>query len=159
MMADNTVTLTQLEGVLNQEIETLYAESRQPSQSIMNLADSMPAFGIVAAIVGVIKALTAVATSSPGQIGSMVAAALVGTMVGVFAAYAILNPVAKSLEQISDEELKPFEAVRETLLAYYSDFSPSVCVEYGRKVLYSDIRPSMQELEESIRNSVRQSSP
>ncbi len=156
MMADNTVTLAQLEGVLSQEIETLYAESRQPSQSIMNLADSMPAFGIVAAIVGVIKALSGVATSSPAQIGAMIAAALVGTLVGVFAAYAIFSPVAKSLEQIADEELKPFEAVKEILLAYYSSFSPSVCVEYGRKVLYSDVRPSMQELEEGVRNSVRQ---
>lgn len=159
MMGDNSVTLVQLEGVLNQEIETLYAESRQPSHSIMTLADSMPAFGIVAAIIGVIKALSAVATSSPAQIGALIAAALVGTLVGVFAAYAILGPVAKSLEQIADEELKPFEAVKEILLAYYSHFSPSVCVEYGRKVLYSDSRPSMQELEDGVRNSVRQVSP
>lgn len=159
MMGDNSVTLVQLEGVLSQEIETLYSESRQPSQSIMNLADSMPAFGIVAAIVGVIKALSAVATSSPGQIGALIASALVGTLVGVFAAYAILGPVAKTLEQLADEELKPFEAVKEILLAYYSNFSPSVCVEYGRKVLYSDTRPSMQELEEGVRKSVRQVSP
>ena len=159
MMADNTVTLSQLEGVLSQEIETLYSESRQPSESIMNLSDSMPAFGIVAAIIGVIKALSGVATNSPGQIGALIAAALVGTLVGVFAAYAILSPVAKSLEQIADEELKPFEAIKEILLAYYSNFSPSVCVEYGRKVMYSDTRPSMQELEDGIRNSVRQVSP
>jgi chemotaxis protein MotA len=159
MMADNTVTLAQLEGVVSQEIETLYAESRQPSQSIMNLADSMPAFGIVAAIVGVIKALSGVATNSPAQIGAMISAALVGTLVGVFAAYAILSPVAKSLEQIADEELKPFEAVKEILLAHFSSFSPSVCVEYGRKVLYSDVRPSMAELEAGVKNSVRQVSP
>jgi chemotaxis protein MotA len=159
MMGDNTMTLVQLEGVVSQEIETLYAESRHPSQSIMNLSDSMPAFGIVAAIVGVIKALSAVATSSPGQIGAQIAAALVGTLVGVFSAYAILSPVAKTLEQIADEELKPFEAVKEILLAHYSNFSPAVCVEYGRKVLYSDTRPSMKELEDGVRNSVRQSSP
>lgn len=158
-MADNTVTLVQLEGVISQEIETLYAESRHPSQSIMNLADSMPAFGIVAAIVGVIKALSGVASSSPAQIGALIASALVGTLVGVFAAYAVFNPVARSLEQIADEELKPFEAVKEILLAHYSNFSPSVCVEYGRKVMYSDSRPSMQELEERVRASVRQAGP
>jgi len=156
MMMDNTVTLAQLEGVLAQEIETLYEESRQPAQSIATLADSMPAFGIVAAIFGVIKALSSVATSSPGQIGQMISAALLGTLVGVFAAYAIIGPVAKTIEQISDDEVKPFEAVKEILIAYYSGFSPSVSVEYGRKVLYSDVRPSMTELEEGVRGSTRQ---
>lgn len=158
MMMDNSVTLAQLEGVLAQEIETLFEESRQPAHSIMNLADSMPAFGIVAAIIGVIKALTSVASSSPGQIGEMIAAALLGTLVGVFAAYAIFGPVAKTIEQISDDEVKPFEAIKEILIAHYSGFSPSVSVEYGRKVLYSDVRPSMTELEEGVRGSVRQAS-
>lgn len=155
MMMDNSVTLVQLEGVLSQEIETLYNESRRPSESVMNLADSMPAFGIVAAIIGVIKALASVTTSSPGQIGELIAAALVGTLVGVFAAYAIFNPVARTLEQIADEDLKPFEAVKEILIAHHSHFSPLVSVEYGRKVLYSDLRPSMAELEERVKNAVR----
>jgi len=155
MMMDNSVTLAQLEGVLAQEIETLYEESRQPPQSIMNLADSMPAFGIVAAIIGVIKALSSVASNTPGQIGALIASALLGTLVGVFAAYAIFGPVARSIEQVSDEEVKPFEAVKEILIAHYSNFSPSVSVEYGRKVLYSDVRPTMAELEEGVRGSVQ----
>lgn len=158
MMLDGSVTLGQLEGVMHQEIEVLSEESMQPSHSMMTLADSLPAFGIVAAIVGVIRALSSVATSSPAQIGEMIASALLGTLMGVFAAYAILGPIARTLQQGAESDLRPFQAVKEILIAHYSSFSPMVAVEYGRKVLYSDQRPSMLELESGVRNSSRSSS-
>lgn len=157
MMMDGSVTLSQLESIMHQEIEVLNEESYQPSQSMMTLADSLPAFGIVAAIVGVIRALTSIATSSPGQIGELIAAALVGTLMGVFAAYALLSPIARTLEQIGEAEVKSFEAVKEILIANFSNFSPSIAVEYGRKVMYNDLRPSMLELEAGVRDSVTRS--
>jgi chemotaxis protein MotA len=153
MMLDGSVTLAQLEGVIHQEIEVLHEESMQPSHSMMTLADSLPAFGIVAAIVGVIRALTSVATSTPGQIGEMIASALLGTLLGVFAAYAILGPVARILQQSAESELRPYQAIKEILIAHYSNFSPVIAVEYGRKMLYSDQRPSMLELESGVRGS------
>lgn len=153
MMLDGSATLGQLEGVMHQEIEVLNEEAMQPSHSMTTLADSLPAFGIVAAIVGVIRALTSVGSSSPGQIGEMMAAALLGTLMGVFAAYAILGPVARTLHQGAENELRPFQAVKEILIAHYSNFSPVVAVEYGRKMLYSDQRPSMLELESGVRSS------
>lgn len=155
MMLDGSVTLSQIEGVMHQEIEVLHEESMQSSHSMMTLADSLPAFGIVAAIVGVIRALTSIASSSPSQIGEMIASALLGTLMGVFAAYAILSPIARTLMQGAENDLRPFQAVKEILIAHYSDFSPMVAVEYGRKVLYSDQRPSMIELESGVRNSAR----
>lgn len=158
MMLDGSVTLGQLEGVMHQEIEVLHEEAMQPSHSMMTLADSLPAFGIVAAIVGVIRALSSVASSSPAQIGEMIAAALLGTLMGVFAAYAILAPVARTLQQGAEGDLRPFQAVKEILIAYYSNFSPMVAVEYGRKVLYSDQRPTMLELESGVRKSTRANS-
>lgn len=158
MMLDGSVTLGQLEGVMHQEIDVLSEESMQPSHSMMTLADSLPAFGIVAAIVGVIRALSSVATSSPAHIGEMIASALLGTLMGVFAAYAILGPIARTLQQGAESDLRPFQAVKEILIAHYSSFSPMVAVEYGRKVLYSDQRPSMLELESGVRNSSRSSS-
>jgi chemotaxis protein MotA len=158
MMLDGSVTLGQLEGVMHQEIEVLHEEQIQPSHSMMTLADSLPAFGIVAAIVGVIRALTSVASSSPAQIGEMIAAALLGTLMGVFAAYAILGPVARTLQQGAENELRPFQAVKEILIAHYSNFSPMVAVEYGRKMLYSDQRPTMLELESGVRNASRSNS-
>ncbi len=158
MMLDGSVTLGQLEGVMHQEIEVLHEEQIQPSHSMMTLSDSLPAFGIVAAIVGVIRALTSIATSSPAQIGEMIAAALLGTLMGVFAAYAILGPVARTLQQGAENELRPFQAVKEILIAHYSNFSPMVAVEYGRKMLYSDQRPTMLELESGVRSASRSNS-
>ena len=122
---------------------------------MMTLADSLPAFGIVAAITGVIHTLNSLSSgNSPEQIGSYIASALVGTLLGVFTAYAVFSPIARTLEQIADIEVKPFEAVREILIANYSDFPPMTAVEYGRKVLYTDQRPSMHELQAGIQSMV-----
>lgn len=151
MMMDGSVTLSQLETVMAQEIEVLNQESLEPSDSMVTLADSMPAFGIVAAIVGVIHTLASIKMGkSPGEIGESIAAALTGTLFGVFSAYAMFAPVARILEQNAATNLRPFEAVKEILIAYYSNFSAPVAVEYGRKVLYTDQRPSMTELEVGV---------
>ena len=118
---------------------------------MVTLSDSMPAFGIVAAIVGVIHTLSSIKLGmSPGDIGESIAAALVGTLAGVFLAYAILSPIARTLEQIAASDMKPFEAVNEILIASYSNFSPLIAVEYGRKVMFTDQRPSMSELEAGV---------
>jgi chemotaxis protein MotA len=151
MMMDGTVTLSQIETVMAQEIEVLNQEALEPSDSMVTLADSMPAFGIVAAIVGVIHTLASIKLGkSPGEIGASIASALTGTLLGVFSAYAMFAPIAKNLEQNAASDLKPYEAVKEILIAYYSNFSPLVAVEYGRKVLYTDQRPSMSELEAGV---------
>lgn len=154
MMLDGSLTAAQLEAVMTQEIEVLEQERQSPSHSLLKLADSMPAFGIVAAIFGVIHTLGGISEGrTPGQIGSDIASALVGTLFGVFSAYAIFMPVSSVLEQRAEEDLKPFEALREILLANLHGFSPLVAVEYGRKVFFSDQRPSMSELETSVRQS------
>lgn len=151
MMLDGSVTLAQLETVMSQEIEVMHQESLGPSQSMITLADSLPAFGIVAAIVGVVHTLSTIsAGKSPSEIGAGIASALVGTLLGVFSAYAVFAPISRTLEQKSDEDLRPFEAIKEILVANYSNFSPVTAVEYGRKVLYSDQRPSMLELEAGV---------
>ena len=151
MMMDGTVTLGQLESVMAQEIEVMNQEALEPSESIATLADSMPAFGIVAAIIGVVHALTSIKTGiGPGEIGDMIAAALVGTLMGVFSAYAMMLPISRSMEQLAAADLKPFEAVKEILIANYSNFSPMIAVEYGRKVMFTDQRPTMTELSEGV---------
>ena len=151
MMMDGTVTLSQLETVMAQEIEVMNQESLEPSDSMVTLADSMPAFGIVAAIVGVIHTLASIKLGkSPGEIGASISAALTGTLFGVFSAYALFAPIARTLEQNAASDVKPYEAVKEILIAYYSNFSPLVAVEYGRKVLFTDQRPSMTELEAGV---------
>jgi len=154
MLGRNQVTLSQLETVMAQEIEVLNSEALEPSDSMVTLADSMPAYGIVAAIVGVIHTLSSIKPeSTPSVIGEGIGAALVGTLLGVFSAYAIFSPIARTLEQNAASDVRPFEAVKEILIAYYSDFLPRIAVEYGRKVLYTDQRPSRKELDERLKNS------
>jgi chemotaxis protein MotA len=151
MMMDGTVTLGQLESVMAQEIEVMNQEALEPSESITALADSMPAFGIVAAIIGVVHALSSIKTGiGPGEIGDLIAQALSGTLLGVFAAYAMMIPISRSMEQLASADVKPYEAVKEILIANYSNFSPMIAVEYGRKVMYTDQRPTMKELSEGV---------
>ena len=151
MMMDGTVTLGQLESVMAQEIEVMNQEALEPSESIATLADSMPAFGIVAAIVGVVHALTSIKTGiGPGEIGDLISEALIGTLLGVFSAYAMMLPISRSMEQLAAQDVKPYEAVKEILIANYSNFSPMIAVEYGRKVMFTDQRPTMTELAEGV---------
>ena len=151
MMMDGTVTLGQLESVMAQEIEVMNQEALEPSESISTLADSMPAFGIVAAIIGVVHALTSIKTGiGPGEIGDLISEALIGTLLGVFSAYAMMLPISRSMEQLASADVKPFGAVKEILIANYSNFSPMIAVEYGRKVMFTDQRPTMTELAEGV---------
>jgi chemotaxis protein MotA len=151
MMMDGTMTKGQLESVMAQEIEVMNQESLEPSESIATMADGMPAFGIVAAIIGVVHALTLIKTGiGPGEIGELISQALVGTLIGVFFAYAMMLPISRSMEQLAAADLKPYEAVKEILIAHYSNFSPMIAVEYGRKVMYTDQRPTMSELSEGV---------
>ena len=153
MTVDGNMTLTQLDTVMSQEIDVLDRESREPAESLEILADSMPAFGIVAAITGVVAALSNLRQGDPKVVGLAVGAALIGTLLGVFMAYAILAPVARTLYQLAESELRPYRAVKEILVASFSGFQPMVAVEYGRKVLYSDQRPSMDELDDRVRST------
>lgn len=151
MMMDGTMTKGQLESVMAQEIEVMNQEALEPSESIATMADGMPAFGIVAAIIGVVHALTLIKTGiGPGEIGELISQALVGTLIGVFFAYAMMLPISRSMEQLAAADLKPYEAVKEILIAHYSNFSPMIAVEYGRKVMYTDQRPTMSELSEGV---------
>jgi chemotaxis protein MotA len=151
LIVDGNTNPSHIETVMSQEIDVLDKEAREPSSSLLSLADSLPAFGIVAAITGVIHTLSELKEGTdPGAIGVGIASALVGTLLGVFAAYAVVGPVANTLRQLADAELRPFEAVKEIVVAYYSGFSAPVAVEYGRKVLFSDQRPTMDELEQSV---------
>lgn len=154
MMMDGSVTLSQLESIMAQEIDVMHREWNEPVDSVATLADSLPAFGIVAAIIGVVHTLSTIsAGKSPGEVGAGIAAALVGTLLGVFAAYALFLPISRVLGQIAEADIRPFEAVKEILVANYSNFSPSTAVEYGRKVLFVDQRPSMLELENGLQAS------
>jgi chemotaxis protein MotA len=110
----------------------------------------MPAFGIVAAVMGVVHTMASVGLP-PSELGLLIANALVGTFLGILLAYGFIGPLATSLEQKLDESTKMLECIKVTLLASLNGYSPALAVEFGRKVLYSTERPSFSELEKHVK--------
>ncbi len=152
MMLAGSMDLIQFESLMEQEIEVLNDEARTPAVAVHTMADGLPAFGIVAAIMGVVIAMQYI---NDPAVGEKIAAAMVGTFLGVLLAYAIVTPVAKVLEHNAEVEIRPYSAVKAILLAHLNNFPPSASVEFGRKVLYSDQRPTFEELEEGTREVIR----
>ncbi|GIX36069.1 MAG: flagellar motor protein MotA [Lysobacteraceae bacterium] len=150
MMVSGSMDPNDLEDLMNAEIETHHQEGHLPISMMTKLGDSMPAFGIVAAVMGIVITMGSL-NEPPEVLGHMIGAALVGAFVGILFGYAIVGPIPSGMEQKLTESSKAFECVKEVLLASLSGASPAVAVEYGRKVLFYDVRPSFQELEAAIK--------
>jgi chemotaxis protein MotA len=110
----------------------------------------MPAFGIVAAVMGVVHTMESVGLP-PAELGMLIAHALVGTFLGIVLAYGFVGPLSTLLEQKLEDSSKMFECIKVTLLASLNGYSPALAVEFGRKVLYSTERPSFLELEKHVK--------
>ena len=152
LMVSGNMDAFQIESLMDNEIETHHQEGHIPVHSISRVADGLPAFGIVAAVMGVVHTMESVHLP-PAELGMLVAAALVGTFLGILLSYGFVGPIASALEQKLDESSKMLECVKVTLLASLNGYAPQLAVEFGRKVLYSTERPSFLELEEHIRQS------
>ena len=137
---------------MNHEIETHHQEGHIPVHSVSKIADGLPAFGIVAAVMGVVHTMESVHLP-PAELGMLVAAALVGTFLGILLSYGFVAPIAAALEQRLEESSKIFECVKVTLIASMNGYAPQLAVEFGRKVLFSTERPTFLELEEYIKQS------
>jgi chemotaxis protein MotA len=118
---------------------------------VTGVADAMPGFGIVAAVLGIVVTMASLGEGDQAAIGMHVGAALVGTFFGILAAYGFFGPLATSLAHDAKEELNVFEAIKASLVASASGMPPSLAVEFGRKVLYPAHRPSFSELEQAVR--------
>jgi chemotaxis protein MotA len=147
---DGKVKPEQLRLLLDTEIEQLEVESHAPINVLAKTADSMPGFGIVAAVLGII--ITMASISGPvEQIGIEVAAALVGTFLGILLAYGFLNPLATNLEFVTSAELEYIRCIRACVMGYAGGMAPVTAVELGRRGLSSDLRPSADEMEEMFK--------
>ncbi len=142
----------EIDELMLHEIETFEQEAQIPADSIARVGDAMPAFGIVAAVMGVVKALT-FAEAGPEVMSQMIAHALVGTFLGILLGYGFVNPVASAVEQQAKEAERMLQCIRITLLASLHGYAPQLAVEFGRKALHSVDRPGFTELEEHVRNS------
>ncbi len=152
LMVSGNMDAFQIENLMDNEIETHHHEGAVPGHCIAKLGDGLPAFGIVAAVMGVVHTMESVGMP-PSELGMLIAHALVGTFLGILLAYGFVGPLASLLEQKLEESTKMFQCVKVTLLASLNGYAPALAVEFGRKVLYSTERPTFAELEEHIKKA------
>ena len=150
MMVSGNLNAHEIESLMDNEIETHHHEAHAPAAAIQRLAGALPAFGIVAAVLGVVNTMGSVG-QPPAILGSMIGSALVGTFLGILLAYALVEPLAGLMEQKVDEGSKELQCIKVTLLASMQGYAPQVAVEFGRKVLYSTERPTFIELESHVK--------
>ncbi|HYP81431.1 MAG TPA: flagellar motor stator protein MotA [Steroidobacteraceae bacterium] len=141
----------ELESLLEYELETHHKEAGEPAHAVQRVADALPGFGIVAAVLGIVSTMAAIEGSSTAEIGHKVGAALVGTFLGILVAYGFVGPIAAAMEHKASEESKAFEVVKMALVASVRGYPPPVAVEFARKLLFSGVRPNFKDLEQELR--------
>jgi chemotaxis protein MotA len=150
MMVSGNLNAHGIENLMDIEIETHHHEAMVPPHAVQKMADGMPAFGIVAAVMGVVHTMGSVGRP-PAELGEMIAHALVGTFLGILLAYGFIGPIADLMTGKVDEATKELQCVKVTLLASMQGYAPAIAVEFGRKVLYSTERPTFGELESHVK--------
>ncbi|MBI1175070.1 MAG: flagellar motor stator protein MotA [Sideroxydans sp.] len=150
IMVSGNLNSMEIENLMEVEIETHHHEALVPAHVIAKVGDGLPAFGIVAAVMGVVHTMESVGVP-PSELGMLIAHALVGTFLGILLAYGFVGPLGGLLEQKVEESSKMFQTIKVTLLASLNGYAPAMAVEFGRKVLYSTERPGFAELEEHVK--------
>ncbi|XTZ39329.1 flagellar motor stator protein MotA [Salmonella enterica] len=152
LMISGSMSAFEMEALMDEDIETTEHEHEVPAHSLNAVGDGLPAFGIVAAVMGVVNALAA-ADRPAAELGALIAHAMVGTFLGILMAYGMVLPLATLLRQKSAEHLKMMECIKITLLSSLHGYAPQIAIEFGRKTLYSTERPGFAELEEHLREA------
>ncbi|MDU6412769.1 MAG: flagellar motor stator protein MotA [Yersiniaceae bacterium] len=152
LMVSGNMNSHEIEALMDEEIETFEHESEVPAGSLSMIGDSLPAFGIVAAVMGVVHALAS-ADRPAAELGELIAHAMVGTFLGILLAYGFISPLASVLRQKCAENVKMMQCIKVTLLSSINGYAPQIAVEFGRKTLYTSERPSFVELEEHVRKT------
>ena len=137
----------EVEALMDEEIQTVRHDKLKAYHSLVTVGDGLPALGIVAAVLGVIKAMGAI-DESPEILGGLIGAALVGTFAGIFFSYAVVAPIATQIKVVREKKMQLYAVVKQTLLAFMNGAIPQIAVEYGRKTISSYERPSIDEVEE-----------
>lgn len=140
----------QLEALMDSEIEAHHEEAMVPANAMTKLGDGMPAFGIVAAVLGVVHTMESI-DLPPSELGILVARALVGTFLGILIGYGFISPLASAIEQQANEEQTLMLCAKEVILASLHNSPPIMSIEFGRKLLSTEHRPSFNELNEAVK--------
>lgn len=141
----------EIEALMDEEIETILHDKMKPYNSLTVMGDAFPAIGIVAAVLGVIKAMGKI-NESPEVLGGLIGAALVGTMLGIFLSYCMVAPLCAMIKIVRTKQHRLYIVVKQTLIAYMNGSVPQVALEYGRKTISSHERPSIDAVEQEMMN-------
>lgn len=141
----------EMEALMDEELETHHQEQERLVSAIQSLADGTPALGIVAAVLGVIHTMGSI-SEPPEVLGHLIGGALVGTFLGVLLAYGFFGPMAQGLKNIFEAESKYYISMKVGLLAHISGYAPAIAIEFARKALMSEVRPSFTEIDEATSN-------
>ncbi len=152
LMVGGNMNAFELEGLMDVELDTHHAEGHKAAAAVTGMGDGLPAFGIVAAVMGVVITMGYI-SEPPEVLGHHVGAALVGTFLGILMAYGFVGPMGTAMEAQAEEDAKLFEVAKVCIMATLNGYTPQIAVEFGRKALYSDMRPGFLELEEFIKGS------
>ncbi|HSP00787.1 MAG TPA: MotA/TolQ/ExbB proton channel family protein, partial [Thioalkalivibrio sp.] len=142
----------ELDNLMDIELEVHHHESAEPAHAVGRVSDALPAFGIVAAVLGIVNTMGSLGGALE-EIGAKVAAALVGTFLGILLAYGFVGPMSTALERRAEDESKFLACLKACILANVQGYSPQVSVEFGRKTMASQMRPSFEELEQHLRGT------
>ena len=152
LMVSGNLEPHELEALLEIEVETHHKEAHEPAHALQVLADSLPGFGIVAAVLGIVITMASIG-GDVAIIGHHVAAALVGTFLGILLGYGFVGPLASAMGARAHEEGKAFEIIKMALVSSLRGYPPQVSVEFARKLLFSDVRPAFADLEAHLRGN------
>jgi len=139
----------EIEALMDEEIHTIGRDRLKPYHAVQAVADGLPALGIVAAVLGVIKAMGAL-DESPEVLGHLIGAALVGTFAGIFMSYGMAGPIATKIKTTREKQNRIYVIVKQTLVAFVSGATPQIALEFGRKTISSKDRPSIELVEETM---------
>lgn len=139
-----------LEGVMDADIETHHQEGAKPGMILQKIGDSLPGLGIVAAVLGIVITMQAI-NGPPQEIGEKVAAALVGTFLGILLSYGFVQPLATNLDIAAEEEERMFESIKSGVVAFAKGMQPLISVEFARRTIFQDYRPSFKEMESALK--------
>jgi len=139
-----------LETLMEGDIDTHHNDIKKPSMILSKIGDTLPGLGIVAAVLGIVITMQAI-DGPAAQIGKNVAAALVGTFLGILLCYGFIQPLASNLDIAGEKEMQVFEVVKNAIVAFARGFSPLVCVEFARRSIPNETRPEFPEMEAHVK--------
>jgi chemotaxis protein MotA len=151
LMVGGSLDPHELESLLEMELETHHQAAHEPSHAVQKVADALPGFGIVAAVLGIVNTMASLDGADTNTIGHKVGAALVGTFLGILVSYGFIGPIAASMDHAANEEGRAFEVVKMALVASVRGYVPAVAIEFARKLLMSDLRPSFSDLDAQLK--------